>query len=171
MASSDWPDYTHGVVLSSGGPVTDCPDWQEQVVAPGGGPVGGGVGYLYEYLATTFTLTGGVNTTVLTLTVPAVGVYLACGVLTLATSGAAQVIGGIRAGTATLSRAGAQSTVQIPANNYGFITMAPILVVTVAGTIVLQAASSNSGTQPLAPAGAVYGGDQCYLSLVGPLST
>ena len=41
MASSDWPDYTHGVVLSSGA-VTDCPDWQEQVVAPGGGPIGGG---------------------------------------------------------------------------------------------------------------------------------
>lgn len=41
MASSDWPDYTHGVVLTDG-TVTDCPDWQEQVVGPGGVPVGGG---------------------------------------------------------------------------------------------------------------------------------
>lgn len=41
MASSDWPDYTHGVVLSDGS-VTDCPDWQEQVVGPGGVPISGG---------------------------------------------------------------------------------------------------------------------------------
>lgn len=41
MASSDWPDYTHGVVLTDG-TVTDCPDWQQQVVGPGGVPVGGG---------------------------------------------------------------------------------------------------------------------------------
>lgn len=43
MASSDWPDYTHGVVLSDGS-VTDCPDWQEQVVGPGGVPISGGGG-------------------------------------------------------------------------------------------------------------------------------
>ena len=43
MASSDWPDYTHGVVLSDGS-VTDCPDWQEQVVGPGGTPISGGGG-------------------------------------------------------------------------------------------------------------------------------
>lgn len=43
MASSDWPDYTHAVVLTSAGnPVTDCPDWQEQVVAPGGDAIATG---------------------------------------------------------------------------------------------------------------------------------
>lgn len=61
MASSDWPDYTHGVVLSTGGSVTDCPDWQEQVVAPGGGAIGGGVANYVDYvggLAMAYTTVG-----------------------------------------------------------------------------------------------------------------
>ena len=170
--SLDWPDYTHGVVLSDGS-VTDCPDWQEQVVGPGGVPVGGGgATYLqYTLASTTVLAVSPTNTTLLTSASLATGAYFCIGFMDCFTSTAADTahLAIFATQTQTGNNNVIQASASLPASGtYVAITVCGVLVLNVATTLTLQAGAathannvSAEGSSSLIATG---------LTIIGPLT-
>jgi hypothetical protein len=166
--SLDWPDYTHGVVLTDGS-VTDCPDWQEQVVGPGGVPVGGGgATYLQYTLATATLLPKSPSLVLLTTASLAIGAYLFIGVMGVSLNASAD--------TATLAIVPTTLPAADPKEiqNSAYcdpnvaLSVSGVLVLTTATTVTLRANSVTAANNLVAAGSA--GIIVTSLTVIGPLT-